>query len=60
MHNEQNNLDKDDLAEIWRSAHSRRTEEIGNWLRHFFQRPRQIKAVDTGLRYHQGQTVAHS
>jgi hypothetical protein len=58
MHNEQENIDKDDLSEIWRAAQFRRTEEIGEWLKHFFDRRRQIKALDSDLRHHQGRTAA--
>jgi hypothetical protein len=58
MHNEKKDIHNDDLSEIWRAAQLRRTEEIGEWLKHFFKRRRQIKALVSDLRHHQGRTAA--
>jgi len=49
----QHNLDRDDLAEVWRNAQHRRAEDIGSWLRCFFERRRQLESIDTEARYHQ-------
>jgi len=41
MQHEQHDYDCDNLAEIWRSAQHRRTEDIYSWFTHFFERGRQ-------------------
>jgi hypothetical protein len=46
MHGEQNKLDRDDTAGIWRDAQHRRNEDLGVWLRRFFEKPRQPTSVD--------------
>lgn len=47
------NKDPDDLAEIWRNAEKRRTEEIGGWVSHLFE-PRRLKTSEAEPQYPQG------
>ena len=46
MEREQNNIDPDGLAEIWRSAERRRVEDMGAWLSHWFEQRRRLKVSD--------------
>ena len=57
MEREQKKTDPDDLAEIWRSAEQRRTEDIGAWLGHYFERRRRLKASDTEASFPEGNPV---
>jgi hypothetical protein len=46
MQHERRDLDDDDLAEIWRSAQRRRTEDLHSWFTHTFRIRRQLKSPD--------------
>jgi hypothetical protein len=46
MEREQNNIDPDGLAEIWRSAERRRAEDMGAWLSQWFEQRRRLKVSD--------------
>ena len=46
--------DSDALADVWRNAERRRTEDIGAWLRQAFEKPRRPKAADVDSAYPQG------
>jgi hypothetical protein len=46
MEREQNNIDPDGLAEIWRSAERRRAEDMGAWLNQWFEQRRRLKVSD--------------
>lgn len=47
----------DGLADVWRSAEQRRTEDIGAWLSYFFEHRRRLRASDTETPYSQGNPV---
>jgi hypothetical protein len=51
MQHEQNNFEQDDLAEIWRSAQHRRTEDVYSWFTHIFEKRRKFKSPDTRPHY---------
>jgi len=51
MQNERRDFDQDDLAEIWRSAQHRRSEDLGRWLLQYFERQRLIKATEDRPQY---------
>jgi hypothetical protein len=46
MEREQNNIDPDGLAEIWRGAERRRAEDMGAWLSQWFEQRRRLKVSD--------------
>jgi hypothetical protein len=58
MENERHDFDDDDLAEIWRSAQHRRTEDIYSWFTHFFERRRKLKSTGGRPQHAQGHTSA--
>ena len=43
MQHEQHDYDGDNLAEIWRSAQHRRTEDIYSWFTHFLNKRWRLK-----------------
>jgi hypothetical protein len=47
MQHERHDLDGDDLAEIWRSAQHRRTEDVYSWFTNIFKKRQQLKSPDT-------------
>ena len=51
MQQEQNDLHNDDLAEIWRGAQRRRSEDINLWFTHFFERQRQRNSSESRPQY---------
>jgi hypothetical protein len=51
MQNERHDLEQDDLAEIWRSAQHRRTEDLGRWLAQYFERRQPTKTIETRPQY---------
>jgi hypothetical protein len=50
----------DDLAEVWRTAQQRRTEDIGGWLGQLFERRRRLKVADDGAKYPKGRPALGS
>jgi hypothetical protein len=44
MTNEQNDSPADGLAEVWRDAHHRRTQDIGFWISNIFKRRQSFKS----------------
>jgi hypothetical protein len=50
MQNHERDFEQGDLAEIWRSAQHRRTEDVGGWLADYFRR-RRLESSDDRLRY---------
>jgi hypothetical protein len=46
MEREQNDIDPDGLAEIWRSAERRRVEDMGAWLGQWLEQRRRLKVSD--------------
>ena len=46
MEREQNNIDPDSLAEIWRSAERRRAEDMGAWLGQWVEQRLRRKVSD--------------
>jgi hypothetical protein len=46
MQNDERDFEQGDLAEIWRSAQHRRTEDVGGWLVDYFRRQRRLKSSD--------------
>ena len=51
MQNERDDLEQDDLAEIWRSAQHCRTEYLVRWLAQYFERRRPTKSIETRSQY---------
>lgn len=45
MQHEQQDYDGDNLAEIWRSAQHRRTEDIYSWFTRFFKKTTAAKST---------------
>ena len=54
MGREPNIADPDGLAEVWRSAEQRRTEDIRKWLGQAFEKWRQLKTSDSEARIPEG------
>jgi hypothetical protein len=50
MQHESHDPDRHDLAEIWRSAQHRRTEEVWFWLTHLFKKQPKLKSPPPHLR----------
>ena len=48
MQNDERDLGQGDLAEIWRSAQHRRTEDIYSWFTQFFERQEQPQSSESG------------
>jgi hypothetical protein len=46
MQNAEDHFEQDDLAEIWRSAQHRRTEDVGVWLAKYVAKRRSLKSRD--------------
>jgi hypothetical protein len=44
MRHERHDFDHDDLAEIWRSAQHRRTEDVYSWFANIFKKRLQLKS----------------
>jgi len=57
MDREENKTDPAGLADIWRNAEQRRTEDFGAWLSTFFEERRRVKASDTEDPYPQGAPI---
>jgi hypothetical protein len=51
MQRERHDLDGGDLAEIWRSAQHRRTEDVYSWFTNIFKKREQLKSPDTRPHY---------
>ncbi len=51
MQNERRDIDQDDLAEIWRGAQHRRTEDLGRWLSQYFERRQRLKTIEAQPQY---------
>jgi hypothetical protein len=49
-----------DLAEVWRAAQQRRTEDIGAWLGQLFERRRRLKVADDVAIYPKGRPALGS
>lgn len=58
MQNAEGHFEQDDLAEIWRSAQHRRTEDVGGWLTKYVARWRSLKSRDDRPQYPQAQVRA--
>jgi hypothetical protein len=56
MKDSQQDSERDDLAEVWRSAQHRRAEEIYSWLTHFLNKRRQLKSTGGRPQQVQGHT----
>jgi type IV secretory pathway TrbF-like protein len=46
MEREQDKAGDNDLAETWRSAEQPRTDDLAEWLGHFFEQRRRLRTVD--------------
>jgi hypothetical protein len=58
MQNTKGHFEKDDLAEIWKSAQHRRTEDVGGWLAKYIAKRRSLKSRDDRPQYPQAQVRA--
>jgi hypothetical protein len=47
MQHQQDGLDSDDQAEVWRRGQLRRTEDIRAWFAGIFKKRRRLKSPDT-------------
>ena len=53
MQNDERDFEQGDLAEIWRRAQHRRTEDVGRWLADYFRGQRRLKSSDDRSQYPQ-------
>jgi hypothetical protein len=51
MQHDRYDFDDDDLAEVWRRAQHRRTEDVYSWFTNIFKKRRQLKSSNTRPHY---------
>ena len=60
MKNERHDQGHDELAEIWRNAHHRRTQDVWCWISRVFKKQRPFKLRLTEVRTRLGETLLAS